>query len=92
MGFFAAGVDTTSHHLTMSFYYLGLYPGLQEELREEIRSSKVLDNTDFKSLSGMRKLDNFIKEVFRHYSFMVSVFPRKCLKTVQIGDVTISQG
>lgn len=34
MGFFAAGVDTTSHHLTMSFYYLGLYPELQEELRE----------------------------------------------------------
>ena len=37
MGFFVAGVDTTSQLLVMSFYYLSQYPQWQQILRKEIK-------------------------------------------------------
>jgi cytochrome P450 len=89
MGFFVAGVDTTSHLLAMSFYYLSIYPEWQQKLREEIQSSSILENLNHKDISQLKVLDIFIKEGFRHYNYIISIFPRKCLKEHKIGEMTI---
>jgi cytochrome P450 family 709 len=92
MGFFVAGVDTTSQLLTMSFYYLGKYPEWQARLRKEISDSGVLAALEQKPISQLRQLEVFIKEVFRHSNYVVSVFPRRCLKSHQLGDIHIQEG
>lgn len=56
MIFFVAGTDTTSHLMTMCFYYLSLYPNFQDQLREEITSQKVIDNLEFRTISNMKFL------------------------------------
>jgi cytochrome P450 family 4 subfamily V len=92
MGFFMAGTDTTAHLMTMCFYYLALYQNHQDSLRKEIEELKIVDNLEFRTISNMKFLEAFVKETFRHYNYMVSTFPRVCLKTHQIADMTINAG
>lgn len=79
MTFFFAGVDTTSHLIAMCFYYLTTQPGIQKELSSEMKEANVLNNLDFKNIMALKKLDNFIKEVFRHYNYMGGPFFRECV-------------
>jgi cytochrome P450 len=92
MVFFVAGTDTTAHLMTMCFYYLALYPAHQDALRAEIQLNKLFENFEFRLISGLKFLDAFVKETFRHYNYMVSTFPRVCVRTHTLADMTINEG
>jgi len=63
--FFAAGMDTTAHVLTMMLYYLSLYPEYLEKIKDEISRVYDYEHITLEALNKMEFTSLFIKEVLR---------------------------
>jgi cytochrome P450 len=87
--FYIGGMDTTAHLMGMCFYYLAIYPEMQERLRKEATAG---ENLDLSALNKLEYLDNFVNETNRHYGFMLSIFPREALKDHQLGHIAVKKG
>jgi len=87
---FGAGTDTTSHLISISFYYFWKNPEIlakvQEELKREIKSS---DSICKESIGKLDYMTAFLKEALRHGSPAGGLFARRALDDHKILDVNI---
>ncbi|CAD8152077.1 unnamed protein product [Paramecium pentaurelia] len=88
-----AGIDSTSHVVKNFCYALGLYPEIQNRLRNEIKSIiKQFDDLKPQQLSQLKLLDNFINESYRHYTAVPSLFNRIAIKDIKLEEFVIQKG
>lgn len=90
LGLAFAAIHTTSITTTNTLFTLASMPEVVPELREEIRSV-LKEHGTFTSaaLQQMKKLDSFLREVFRTYPLTFASFSRKVQKpfTLSTGQV-----
>lgn len=83
LGLTFAAIHTTTLSTTNAFYSLAAMPELIPILREEIRTVLNEHGTfTTAALQQMKKLDSFLREVFRMYPLSNTSFSRKLLKPV----------
>ncbi|CAH1759248.1 17068_t:CDS:10 [Entrophospora sp. SA101] len=88
--FFLAGHDTTSHALSVVFYYIAKYP-IQNKAREEAFSvlgvkGKIPTSEDLKKL---KYINAIIKESLRLYPSLAITIPRLNDKELSYGQIII---
>lgn len=91
--FLVAGTDTTLNLLTMTHYFLALYPEIQQKLRDEV--IQHLDKTGeitYEKLSKLDYLTAILKETLRLYGPADSTFPRVATEDVILGDLLVRKG
>jgi len=91
VAFFLAGHDTTSHALSVAFYYLAKYPEVQKKAREEAinvlgTKGKIPTSEDLKNL---KYINAIIKESLRLYPSLIITIPRITKKEFNYGPITI---
>lgn len=84
----ASSIHTTNNLLTDCMYDLAAYPEVQEELREEVYQILEVEQGWEKkeSMSRLKKLDSFIKEVQRCSGNISKSHPRNSHITAQRGE------
>lgn len=91
--FFLAGMDTTSHLISMVLYNLTQHPEYLEKLQAERDMSYNLEKpVTAETLQKMDVLHSFIKETLRFHSPSSGLFIRRALEDHQIGDLKIRKG
>ncbi|KAJ7573480.1 cytochrome P450 [Mycena floridula] len=82
-----AAIHTTSMSFTNALYKLAAAPDLVQMLRDEVEPILIQEGWTKSSMSKMRKLDSFLKEILRLYLTNAVNLDRKVLK-----DFTFSNG
>jgi len=93
ISFFVAGMDTTSHLLTMVIYYLDKYPQHKVKMVEEI--NQIYKSNLVITLDDLNKQDftiSFIKETLRMMTPVTGVATRKVIKNHSLKDIVIRKG
>lgn len=90
---FLAGHETTSISLTVVFYFLALYPDIQERVRNEV--CEILGDAQnsfpsFEEQQSMKLLENVIKESLRLYPVVPHQSFRVCKSKMRFGDAVIT--
>lgn len=82
LNFLAAGHETTATALTWATHALTLHPGIQEDLRKEVKEMlKDYPDPGYAELESLKLLNNFCKEVFRMYAPCTCHHPSPCRTT-----------
>jgi len=91
--FFAAGMDTTGHIITMMLYLLDRNPQYKTNFENEIQSIYNRNEpVDQDSVSQMEFTHAFLKEALRFYSPAPGTFPRVANVDHNLLDVKIKKG
>lgn len=87
-----AGTDTTTMLLTITLYYLSLYPDLVNELREEVH--RVIPDGKVTSISQLNNLElmhSTLKEVLRMHP-PVGFIAKEAIRDTEVGDIHLKKG
>ncbi|XP_072169147.1 cytochrome P450 3A14-like [Diadema setosum] len=89
--FFTAGHETTNTTLGFVFYFLAMYPEIQEKLIREIdEMTPSRDSVGYTSVSTMPYLDQVVCETMRFYPPSV-VITRACTETFTHDGLTVEK-
>lgn len=91
-GLFVAGADTTSNFWNMLVAYLGKYPQVDAQVRQEV--TKYMGDADYsyENLKKLTYIDALQKEVTRVYGPGNITFPRVAIRDNFINGLAIKKG
>ena len=90
--FIVAGLDNTSLAITVTMYYMALFPAAQQRALEEIKS--ILGDrkeVQYDDLQKLKYVEGCIFESLRFFPFKFNV-DRVCKESTVVGDVAIEKG
>ena len=89
--FLIAGYDTTYTTLNYCLYILSKHRNEMLKLQDEIdiHLPNIDESLDYDTISNMKYLDMFLKEVLRMYPIASPFVTRRCTKETQIKDLNI---
>lgn len=89
---YVAGFHTTSVALAWLFYCVARYPGVQQQLRDEISNVCHEHNLVWERLPELTYVDQVIKESLRLYPAAWELFARRSLAETELGGYHIPAG